>query len=423
MEDPVIVELVSGYDFIWEQSGVRVEVRRIDVDRRDIKAELTIYYTSIPAQLQPQFVKRSNLNLLADSTRNTLADRLQKSHKEHVDWDRVIEVVTNQTIELFRRGGELERVDPFRPSLKPPEYLVKPLILKNQPNILVGFPGSFKSFTAAALTFCCMLPWQDNPMGWRTPSTMQNVLILTWEEQISDVDFCMRRMINGMSLAAIAPYFRKCKYPIFQMEDTINYYVDKVKPDLIIIDSLGPAVGGDLNAPEPAFKFFGVLSRLNVTTLTIAHPAKNTDENAKLTVFGSQFYTAEARNIWESQRVENPNPSEATIIFHQRKTPQSFGKYPEMGMKIKFIGDGEDIESSAIISRCNPEDEPDGLRKMSNSKRIEAALKDMGKMTTLELSTELCIDKDIVRVELNRLHDKNVVYKLENKTWGLAAYV
>ena len=67
---------------------------------------------------------------------------------------------------------------------------------------------------------------------------------------------------------------------------------------LVIVDSAAPAVGnGGAQGDEPVLKYFGALRNLGVTTLTVAHRAKNADNGP----FGSVFWENIGRNVYRLQ--------------------------------------------------------------------------------------------------------------------------
>ncbi|MCL2140309.1 MAG: AAA family ATPase [Dehalococcoidia bacterium] len=419
MNNPKVVRLRSGHDIIWDDVGVIVQVRRIDDDRHDIKAELTILYSSTPKDSKPVPIKQWQFNLLAAEKRASVVKDLEARYNANasVNWYLVMEITCSLSLEIYRQGEEVIELDPFALDVKEPEYMLFPLVVKGQTNIIYAKPNSGKSIVGLGICATCMLPWVNNSMGWDVRgSESRPVLYLDWESDKDDMAWNLKRLING-GVPPVAPLYRRCSATLPKSIESVLKLVDEKKPSLVVIDSLGMAAGGDLNATEPAFRFLHSVRKLETTVLLIAHPAKNDD--GKTSVFGSQFYTAEARNIWEIVKTQDVGDESIELGFYHKKAP-TFSKIQEpIGLRITF--DKLPIPK-IMFHRCNPIDNPELLKKAGTQTRILEYLKDNGKTGTDIISQELDIPRDNVRVELNRMKSKNLVYKFENNTWGVAAY-
>ena len=92
--------------------------------------------------------------------------------------------------------------------------------------------------------------------------------------------------------------YRKMGQPLASEIESVQAQVLEHGVQLVIIDSAAPAVGsGGAQSDEPVLKYFGALRNLDITTLTIAHRAKNSDNGP----FGSVFFSNIAHNVYRLQ--------------------------------------------------------------------------------------------------------------------------
>ena len=170
---PDVTEVIGGYDFEWQDSGIKVECRRLCLHSGDLKGELII---SVKRKGQtPAHLHQATFNFSSSSSR----DRIAKTLNERLNWDwqAVLEQVCVNTLMRQRKGEPVIELNPFDSEIKPPEYLLYPFIIKHYPTVIFGDPGSAKSLISQVMNICIMLPWADNPMGWRvTNKATKNII-------------------------------------------------------------------------------------------------------------------------------------------------------------------------------------------------------------------------------------------------------
>ena len=71
--------------------------------------------------------------------------------------------------------------------------------------------------------------------------------------------------------------YRSCALPLYQDLEQIKEAIDYYGANLLIIDSLGLASGGEPKETEPALKFFAALRQLKTTSLILGHNSKNSE--------------------------------------------------------------------------------------------------------------------------------------------------
>ena len=270
------------------------------------------------------------------------------------------------------------------------------------------------------MTACFSLPWLDNPMGWpiRThPKDRLNVLYLDWETNRKTINDTKKSLTLGMNLGCFGMHYRHCKVPLARDLAQIIYWIDETKADITIIDSLGRATGGDLNSTEPALAFWDAWNKLETTSLIIAHPSKGGEDKTKRSIFGSMFFSAEARIIWEVRKAQEAGSREADVALYHIKPPPFDMLRPPIGLHVSFNKDA-DGRNSTIVRVGFPETIPELLESMSAGDRIIAELKNNGDMTNKELSNALCIKSNTVTQTLNRLQGRGEVKKISKDKWS-----
>jgi hypothetical protein len=193
------------------------------------------------------------------------------------------------------------------------------------------------------------LNWQNNPFSLNI-SGEHKVLILDWENDSDVTKWQLRCLAEGLDVYAFEIAYMHCSRSLVKSLFHIQQKINEVGADTVIIDSLGLAVGKNLNDTEPALDFFNALRQLPVTPLIIAHNAKDANNKIK-TVYGNAFYENLARSIWEVNKYQVPNSPELNLSLYQRKAPPFSSYSAPLGFHFKFDGD------RTYITPCEPQDD------------------------------------------------------------------
>lgn len=408
---PDVTEVIGGYDFEWQDSGIKVECRRLCLHSGDLKGELII---SVKGKGQtPAHLHQATFNFSSSSSR----DRIAKTLNERLNWDwqAVLEQVCVKTLMRFRKGAPVIELNPFDSEIKPPEYLLYPFIIKNYPTVIFGDPGSAKSLISQVINICIMLPWADNPMGWRVTNKATKTLYLDWETDEDTFKWTCKTICEGMNIPAVFPNYRRCSIPLYQDIEQIAGYVQEYGIEFLFIDSLGMAVGGDLNNTEPALNFWGAWRKLKTTSLILAHTAKN--EEKRKSIYGNVYYTAEARSIWETKKTSEVDSDDIDVMLYNRKSPPFSKLYKPMGFHIDFEGEGE-IKDKAILSYRDPIDVQEFKAMLPASSRLLDYLKS-GAKSREDIISYLDIDSNLYYVTKSRLLKRHQIVELKDGRLGL----
>jgi hypothetical protein len=196
--------------------------------------------------------------------------------------------------------------------------------------------------------------------------------------------------------------------------DRIKYQMDETKANILVIDSLGLAAGasgGNLNDAEPAIRFYSALRQLKTTSLIIAHNSKSQDVKTR-SILGSMFYTAQARNIWESKKVAEPGDESTDIALFHRKAPPFDKLRKAHGYRVDFETD------KIMMKHQDATTVREFVEGMGTQARITAMLKG-GAMLEAELAQQLEASEGSVKMACHRLKGKGKIVKLPDGKWGL----
>jgi len=374
-----VVILPTGYYFTWEGSDVKnvaVGVTRIRENNRSkvVEAEMEIAVDDKQHRtgLRP-ILTHIRTNLLSVSARNTLAKAIRDSsfteELRYYPWDTIIHQVCNITLRELRKGEDIEMLNADHGN-KAPEYLLYPMFVKNSPTILYAERSSAKSLFAVLISIILTLPWHDNPYDLIISSRDRHtVLYLDWESDGSITGWQKERLLKGLGLGFCDIHYLHCNRPLVDSVDNLLDAIGKCKADVVIIDSLGMAVGDDLNITAPAFAFWGAVRQLPVTPIILAHTSKDMT-NRRKTVYGNAYYEAEARGVWELEKQQDYDSEELTLSMFHRKPPPFAGYHKPFGFRFTFM------EGGINVMPCEPvlDKREKGVADVSESDIVDAVL-------------------------------------------------
>jgi len=403
---PEINEQINGYEFYWPTQHILIKVSRITVHKDGrVTGELVVVDKSNAKILMPA----TQLNFSAERTRTGLIKSLTEKFSKY-SWAAIIDQVAYHVQDLARQGEPARELWTHE-DVKEPEYLLEPILFKGLPTVIYGEKGVSKSTLSLAFYICLALPWYDNPLGLVAPDRSVKTLILDWETEADIVQYYAKRFQVGMNLPPFPVMYRRCNLPLVDDLEQIEKHIADTQAEVVIIDSLGAAAGGDLKSPEVALKFFAGLRRLKTSPLLIAQTSKD-EETRKKRIFGSVYFEYYSRSIFELCKSESINDNEVDIaLFHRSSNLTSLQK--PMGFLINFNGAGLSIERK-------PVDMQEFRARLSNSSRVLEVLKS-GKLSVPEIATNANISRDAAQVALTRLKKKDKVIDLERGLWGLYA--
>jgi len=389
MPEPQIERLPSGHRFHFGED-VTLTVSRIHShsDGRT-SAELTFL-------LAGKIIHVCSLNLLSSGTVRSLSKTLQEKDAGH-NWSSMLDQIIPIILEKEREGEPVVTFSAAEPITAPVD-LVYPLLPEGAPTTIFADPGCGKSYLAAVLGLAVAGGWSNNPLSM--PVTHQaNTLYLDWEASESAARWRFHRINKGTGLPLDHRMkYRHCCLPLADDIGPLAEIVHREKIGLLIVDSLAPASGLDMLEAQVAVRFYTALRQLGTTTLVIAHCAKSAEGNRR-TIFGSTFFTALSRSVWEMRRLQDEGSDTIKLGLFHRKCNDGRLERP-IGLELAFSGD------SVAIRRTN---EPkvteftQSTQGPSLADQIMAYLAEDGPATVAGIAASLGATTDTVRTTLHRL--------------------
>jgi len=406
MSLPKITDTALGFNFEWESEYIKIDVTRLRQFRGGVSGEINIS-TSAPGY--SPHLHQANFSFTSTSARRELERKLSPIYKE-ADWYAILEQLSVYTLRKMRQGEPLITLWPLEKQ-NPPEYLLEPFIIKNYPTVFYGDPSSGKSLLSQVLIALVSLPWDDNPLNIKTTEKPVKCLVFDYETDNETVSWQLGCIQRGMDLPTFPIAYRRCFAPLCDDVEQSLQAIQESEAQLLIVDSLGPACGGELNEAQPALAYFSALRRLNITSITLAHNTKN-PETKNTSIYGSVYFQAMARSIWEVRKSQEAGDDILDMGLFHRKPPPFSKLHKPLGFKFSFNG------HRTTVSPEDPKTIGEFLERMSTQQRIISALKN-GAMSNKELMEELDLTQGSVAMAIKRLKDKNQIVKVGDG-WGLA---
>jgi hypothetical protein len=397
-----VTEGIGVISYGWPEYGLRVKAERVTDEG---SAELWFYSTNGASE---SLLHTTRVNLMSTPTMNSLAKRLERN-SEDVSWTDVLTYITGKTMEIARRGEPVEEIWPAEDDTLKVAYLLEPLLNYHHPNVWFGEYGSLKSLFALATAYILQPPYHDNDLGLVTAGQPTKCLYLDYEDDPSSFRKRWSALERGFGKGAMPILYKRMTSPLSDSVEQLRAIKDDKDIGLLIVDSLGPAAGGNLNDPESAIKYNAALRQLGDTSLTLAHTSKD-QLTKRRTIFGSVFFTNLARSVWECRAEQETGEDEAVIILKHNKANLS-RLHPPLCYRFTFTDTTIGIEKSDLIDT--------GLSgQLPLSWQIKNLLR-KGSFTVKEIAEQLESGVDTTGRTLRRMRAKNRVLKLEGDTWGL----
>jgi len=404
-----VKQLAGKYIITWPISGGE-EMITAYIDR--VKSHRDGRITSrvkISAQLinGRAELHQGQLNLVAVRSRRELASALShRLDRDDINWDAIIEDLCREVTEREEQTTEAEQLQWTTPA--EPEFLVRPILLERLSSLWYGPGASGKSLISL---YIAMLVQNGLPFLEETVKRV-NVLYCDWETDRQEAE---RRAAYLAPASQIdLPFYRRCILPLVDEASEIAEDMARHDIGLVIIDSAGPACGGDIQSAELAVQYFNALRKIcaptNAASLTLTHVTKmeRRDKKQRRLPIGSIYFENYPRITWELRKGEDEETA-FNVSFHCGKT-NNIKKPSSLGLRIVF-----DEQKIAIL----PSEAEDILSEEEGLGQAICDLLAGGPLTPAELASELDTSVGTVRNALTRLKKQQKVINPSRGKWGL----
>ena len=365
-ERPVITNTCPvGTDLELTLGKVFVRVGRIVRERGWPTAEVRI-----ESLMDGRLIYRSRLNLSSSSGKRDCVRTCRDAWPElNHQWAEIIELFTDRAVKTMR-----ERVKPVMLGngsdvREAPKFQVAPLLQYHQTNLLWGNSDIGKSWLAVYL---CALVDHGLQVNGLTADTGPSLYVdyETTPEAMSERVRAVRAGLEGEVPHTWEMRYQTATGPLTDWIDDLGRYVDREKIQLVVIDSLGLALGGVVNESESVVQLFAALRELNATTLLVDHQGKGEDANQRGAI-GSSYKRHYARSEWEMRRAEDGD--DFTIGLYHRKANNA-RRSPPIGLSLEIEEDEYERAQVATFTRSNVADDAELATGLSIPQRIRASL-------------------------------------------------
>lgn len=297
MSVPQCVRSLTGFLFTWPDLPFEISLSRIRISQRATTSELEILYRN--GSDQRKTLTHQTFNLLTSKTK--LANDMKRQHD--APWLAMLEQVCIVSLRHLREGEPIESLQPTTDD-QPAWFVLNPLLYENNSTVIYGPGDSLKSM----LALYCGLLLSSGMSGTHLhcAPTPWRVLFLDWEMSVKDVRGRVKLLQAGDPRLTGVPDYRRCFQPLADEADEIKKLITEAHYDVLIIDSLAMAAGGqELERADSAIRFNSALRGLNCTSLVIGHTPKPQEDQKQRSLYGSVFFSNLTRNSWEVRREGN----------------------------------------------------------------------------------------------------------------------
>jgi len=321
MSKPIVQSTGSKIYLAWESEGIKMVVRKIsDKSSTGLTGEVLIEYLPhkiIDTNLGHHLMIRK-INLTSQQSLNTIIRALREMTDDYfpdIDWPKIMEQLVVNVSKY--KGGNMESVlIGNTPVINEEKHYIFPFIRKNAINIIYGAGGSGKSYLSVLFG---LLVQSGKSYAGLAPD-QGNVLYIDWESDPEDLNERLRAVKKGLvevhpDIADIEFLYYRAKDKFVNEEDTIADMIVENNIGLIIIDSFGGALAGEINDSEASMQLANCLRSLGVSILGIDHVSKSNSNSPIGTVYKVNL----ARNLWSvTSKVDEVNNEMEVVLKHTK---------------------------------------------------------------------------------------------------------
>ena len=365
---PFTMTVVGGvYRLNWEEAQVSATVERIREARGIPTGEVII-------RAYPEgHIHWTTLNLLSTRGRREIATFCaERGNMVQRDWSAIIEELCVAVIQRYRQGEPVLRLG----SVDAPEtapWRLEPLLLDNEATLIYGQGGIGKSYLAG---LCAVLVDQGLTFGKLRPAKSK-VLYLDYETGSTVAARRFNSLHNGFGLDSGSDVlYRFCYQPVASEIAELQKIVADNDIGLVVVDSAGPACGGEPEAAAMAIAYFTALRSLKVASLTIAHRSKGVGSSGP---FGSVYWVNYPRNIYELKKSQTVGDNLIHVALLHEKSNEG-RLQPSVSYQFAFSEHNVLTVTSEAM-----EDVPEFFDNLSIITKAEITLRDEGSMDIVKL--------------------------------------
>jgi len=348
-----------------------------------------------------------NANLTSSRARKELANYL-KGMQDEIEWYTAIEAIFQRIVEEYYTPEQ-----PVKPRIVEHttiSFVLDPVLVKGHPALIYAAGGAGKSLIAQYMSLLA----QNGLTFTGHENEVYKTLYLDWELDEDEFSRRLSMLMANFSNDVDMPLYKHCALPFRDELSSVIKAVLENDIKLIIMDSAGPAIGGDINDAARVIDFFNCVRKLTsigATVLILSHVSKQTrktDETEGLPI-GSVYFENLSRICWELKQRKADGYMQIGLFCRK----SNFGPMRPIGFEIKFE------DGLAFIKQTLYEEIEDmTVSKSPTPELVLNVLEVLESADVNEIAKQTNVDKQYLWQVLNRLKKKGVVKNTGNK-WQL----
>lgn len=318
---------------VWDDGEVKLQVMLEDLmmDRRELTCLFSAHVEK--GGRWTWVIEPGRINLLSFSTKIGYIRELEKRTQRDWSW-RMSQVVVVATKHLTSQNAPVN-LHEVKYQDEESSWLAKPLLERGEHTVLAAEGGTGKSMLAMAIAVSVGLGRSIVPEVTVTYEQSVNSLYLDWEDDADTHARRMKALCTGWGFEHVPNTIKHQRMvgPLANQLRDVRQVVAANKIGLVIVDSAGLAVGGDINDAAVALRYMSNIRALgsDLTVLTLTHLAK---EN-KGSPIGSVFFREGPRSMWLAVNEQDEGSAESYIgLFHKKVNNK--GKMKAIGLRAEF---------------------------------------------------------------------------------------
>jgi hypothetical protein len=401
----VVSQVGADYTVTWSEQKIACRFTQLHDIGRGVEGEVLI--TQRDAEIH-----WGRLTLNSTSKRQEIVRALKEKDPDNgPGWRLIVEQTCLLVTRAFRKGEPTVLLAARRRT--GPRHAVWPLVEAEGVTLLYSDGGSGKGLVALLVAIASTT---GRSLAGLRPMAPRPVLYLDWESSAADLGHRLSLLGAGLGIDTDGLiHYRRIVRPLADEVDLIRRDVAQLGgPLLLIVDSLGPASGGEPEGADAAIRTMTALRSLAVPALVLAHiSGASTAMRGATRPYGSVFVWNLARSAWELKRDTEAAVHVVEVGCFHRKINEGVYQAP-LGLAFAFdpVGDAATACHVGHVDHVALGQSPDLGDKLPLGRRLLAMLATAGKMTTEDLVEATGGQPAEVRARLGELRRRGLVVSL-----------
>jgi len=301
----------GGYVYVLVDDAVRIELRYLRRESRQLHAEVDVQCAWAGAQRHKNSLSCADLNLSSQAARRSLAKycaERAKTKPDDFDWPGAIDAACLECIQAERTGADVIILDDAPTTADRDHNVFGLLVPADAASIVIAHGDGLKSLILMLVLGTLAT------LGKRT-------LYLDYEWSPARHASRKRRLFGADRLENLR--YLRCHGPLTVEVETIRRYCDAHRIDFLGVDSVGLACDGKLGDDDTAIRLHRALGTLP-PSLSAAHVPKSSmgpdGKGDAIGPFGSVFFSNLCRKSWLVKKQPGPSDDLVTVgLFPQKQ--------------------------------------------------------------------------------------------------------